>query len=173
VKSRRVDPEPIVQLRAEVQGLIMAHGFSPSAPDSRWTGKYNIVSWVRRTWKEDEIRLGWRKTPTASYFLDAGWSVARPEGGMLEAAGINPGYMRRGLRFGEFPLRLPVVGAIAERRWRAEIIEDLTFALGWLDACSSVAGAVKEMERPDRNGPRRDSAAYNYIQQFIREHATQ
>lgn len=141
-------------------------------PESEWTGKHNIVSWVRRSWKDDEIRLGWRKTPTASYFLDAQWGVPRPQGERLLAAGINPGYMRRGLRSGALPVRLPVVGAIAERRWCAEIITDVEFALAWLDACSSVAGALRELERAERNGPGRDSEAYAYIEQYVRKHAT-
>lgn len=101
--SRPVDPEPVVRLRAEVHELVTAHGFGLSGPKSEWTGKHNIVSWVRRSWKDDEIRLGWRKSPTASYFLDAQWAVSRPQGGELLAAGINPGYMRRGLRWGAFP----------------------------------------------------------------------
>lgn len=170
--SRRVDPEPVVRLRADVQELVTAHGFSLSGPKSEWTGKHNIVSWVRRSWKEDEIRLGWRKTPTANYFLDAQWAVPRPQGGTLLAAGMNAGYMRRGLRWEEFPPRLPVVGAIAERRWCAEIIADVEFALAWLDACSSVAGALTELERTERNGPGRDSEAYAYIERYVRTHAT-
>lgn len=167
--SRRVDPEPIIRLRAEVQDLVTAHGFSLLA--AKWTGKHNIVTWVRRSWKEDEIRLGWRKTPTANYFLDAQWAVPRPQEGMLSAAGMNPGYVRRGLRWGAFPARLPVAGAIIERRWRAEIIADLEFALAWLDACSSLDGALSEMERPERIGPGSGSEAYAYIEQYVRQHA--
>jgi hypothetical protein len=90
---------------------------------------------------------------------------------MLVAAGINPGYLRRGLSWGDFPTRWPVLGAIAERRWRREIIKDLQFALTWLDGCSSAAGALEELKRPERNGPGRHTEAYRYIEHFIRQHA--
>jgi hypothetical protein len=170
-ESRRVDPEPIVRLRAQVQALVTAHGFSLLGPDSKWTGKYNMVAWVRRSWKEDQIRLGWRKTPTTSYFLDAQWAIPRADA-TLVASGISPGYMRRGLRFGEFPVRLPLVGAIAERRWRDQIIRDAEFAVGWLDGCSSLAGALSDLERPERNGPGSKSEAYAYIERYVRKHAT-
>lgn len=169
--SRRVDPEPIVRLRAEVQERVEARGFGLSGPTSQWTGKHNIVSWGRQSWKQDEIRLGWRKTPSAMYFLDAQWAVPRPEGVRLVAAGMNPGYTRRGLSWGAFPPRLPVVGTIMEGRWRADIIADLEFALAWLEDCSSVAGALRELGRPERTGPGRDSEAYAYIDQYVRTHA--
>jgi hypothetical protein len=77
--------------------------------------------------------------------------------------------MRRGLLLGEFPARLPLVGAIAERSWRAEIMADLEYGLRWLDACSSIAGALKELERPERNGPAKHSEAYAYVEQYVRE----
>ncbi len=155
-----------------MQEVVTAHGFSSSGPKSEWTGKHNIVSWVRQSWQEDEIRLGWRKTPTVSYFLDAQWAVPRPQGGKRVAAGMNPGYTRRGLEWRDLPARLPLVGAGVERRWRAEIIADLEFALAWLDGCSSVAGALTELGRPERNGPARQSEAYAYIEQYVRAHAS-
>jgi hypothetical protein len=65
-----------------------------------------------------------------------------------------------------------VVGAGVERRWRAEIIADVECVLAWLDACSSVAGALKELGRPERNGPGSHSEAYAYIEQYVRMHAT-
>jgi hypothetical protein len=170
--SSRVDPEPIGRLRAQIHEVVTGHGFSLLHPTSQWTGKFNIVTWVRRSWKEDEIRLGWRKVPVPNYFLDASWAVPRPEGAGLSAAGINPGYMRRGLRSDDFPTRWPVVRALVERRWCAEIVADAEYALAWLDACSSLEGALSELERPERNGPRRDSQAYAYIEQYVRTHAT-
>jgi hypothetical protein len=169
--SSRVDPEPIARLRAGIHEVVTGHGFSLLRARSEWTGKFNIVTWVRPSWKEDEIRLGWRKVPSPNYFLDASWGVPRPQGETLSAAGINPGYMRRGLRSDDLPTRWPLVGAIGEGRWRAEIIADAEIAIGWLDACSSLAGALRELERPERNGPRRDSDAYAYIERYVREHA--
>lgn len=71
VTTRRVDPVPISRLRSELEPLLAAGGFQPLAPKSEWTGKYNIFTWVRRTWKEDALRLGWRKSPVPHYFLDA------------------------------------------------------------------------------------------------------
>src|SRR5687768_16052744 len=118
--ASRVDPEPIPPLRARIHDVVTGRGFTLLRPTSEWTGKYNIVTWVRRSWKEDEIRLGWRKTPTASYFVDASWAVPRPHTDKLTAAGLNPGYVRRGLTWGDFPTRWPLVGAIGENRWRAE-----------------------------------------------------
>jgi hypothetical protein len=140
-------------------------------PDSEWTGKYNIVTWVRQSWKQDTIRLGWRKTPAPSYFLDGGWAVPRPDARMLSAAGINPGYMRRGLAFGDLPTRWPVVGAMIEERWRREIIADLEYALAWLDGCGSRDGALGELARGERNGPARGTEAYAYVEQYVRAHA--
>jgi len=167
----RVDPEPIPRLTAAIHEAITPHGFALASPRSHWTGKVNVLRWVRRAWKHDEIRLSWRKSPTPTYFLDASWAVPRPSGATLSAAGISPGYMRRGQGFGDFPTRWPLLRGMAERRWCDAIVADARFAVEWLDACSSPAGALSELERPERNGPRRDTDAYAYIERYVREHA--
>jgi hypothetical protein len=154
-----------------VHGVVTARGFNLVSPDSKWTGKFNIVSWTRRSWKDDMIRLGWRTQPPADCFLDAEWAVPRPDGRKLPAAGILPASMRRGVPCKVWPARFPLLGAILEGRWRAEVMADLEFALAWLDRCSSSASALEDLKRPDRNGPGAGTEAYAYIERYVREHA--
>ena len=169
--TRRVDPVPISRLRLELEPLLAAGGFQPLAPKSEWTGKYNIFTWVRRTWKEDALRLGWRKSPVAHYFLDAQWSVPRTGRGALVAAGLDAGYGRRGLRDGHLPNRFPLFTATLEDRWCKEVVADAAFALAWLDRCSTREGALEELRRVDRNGPAAGTEAYAHIEQYLRAHA--
>ena len=159
---------PIERLRVEASGALAARGFELLAPDPEWTGKYHIVSWIRRTWKEDLVRLGWRTRTFNEYFLDAQWSVPRPGHAPLRAAGINPGYLRRGVQVAAWPRRWPLISALLEKRWRAEAMRDLDFALAWLERCASTAGAIQELGNPERNGPRPGSEAYAYIENYVR-----
>lgn len=168
---RRIDPPAIVRLLEELKPLMESRGFRPVSDVSKWNGKVNAFSWVRKSWKEDEVRLAWRKSPTAVYFLDAQWSVPRPGGGVLTAAGINAGYVRRGLTDTSLPTRLPVIRSLAERRWCAEVLRDAESALAWCDRCSTRDGALGELARPERNGPRVGTDAYAHIEQYVRAHA--
>jgi hypothetical protein len=107
---RRINPPAIVQLLEELKPLMASRGFRPVSEVSAWTGKFNVFSWVRQSWKEDLVRLGWRKPPVATYFLDAQWSVPRPGAGIFIAAGINAAYARRGSSDSSLPTELPVIG---------------------------------------------------------------
>jgi hypothetical protein len=168
---RRIDPPAIVQLLEELKPLMASCGFRPVSEVSAWTGKFNVFSWVRQSWKEDLVRLGWRKPPVATYFLDAQWSVPRPGAGIFIAAGINAAYARRGSSDSSLPTELPVIGALAARRWCAEVLLDAESALAWCDRCSTRAGALEELARPERNGPRIGSEAYAHIEHYVRAHA--
>jgi hypothetical protein len=154
----------------ELHPLLNRHGFRPVTGRSEWTGKFNIFSWVRNSWKEDLLRLGWRKPPVSSYFLDAQWSVPGAGGRVLTAAGLNAGYARRGLRGGDLPMEVPLIGALMERRWRTEVVADAEFAVSWCDRCATRDGALDELARADRNGPPAGSDAYAQIEQYVRAH---
>jgi hypothetical protein len=169
--ARRVDPPAITRLLEELKPLVESRGFVPLSEDSEWNGKFNICTWVRRRWKEDALRLGWRKPPAARYFLDAQWSVPRPGHGFLTAAGLNAGYARRGLRDASFPTQLPLIRELAEKKWCAAVVADAEFALAWLDRCSTLEGALAELRRPDRNGPKAATDAYAHIEQYVHAHA--
>jgi hypothetical protein len=87
------------------------------------------------------------------------------------AAGINAAYARRGSSDSSLPTELPVIGALAARRWCAEVLLDAESALAWCDRCSTRAGALEELARPERNGPRIGSEAYAHIEHYVRAHA--
>lgn len=125
----RIDPPAIVQLLEELRALMASRGFRPVSEVSAWTGKFNVFSWVRHSWKED---------------LSSDSSL---------------------------PTELPVIGALAARRWCAEVLLDAESALAWCDRCSTRAGALEELARPERNGPRIGSEAYTRIEQYVRAHA--
>jgi hypothetical protein len=161
-------PAAIERLRIEVHALVMARGFETAMPHADWTGKYNVLSWLRRTWREDTIRLGWRSHAGSYYFIDVQWSVPRQEGPALVAAGINPSYLRRRVQWQSWPRQWPLVGRLIERRWRAAVLLDLEFGLAWLERCSSPAGALQELKNPERNGPQEGSKAYAQIEHYIR-----
>jgi hypothetical protein len=168
---QRTDPTAIVGLLEALEPVLRRHGFEPLSGKSEWTGKFNVFTWVRRSWKEDAVRLGWRKPPVASYFLDAQWSVPRPDGALLMAASLDAGYGRRGLRDFDLPQHLPIVGLIAAARWRAAVVADAEFALAWCNRCGTRDGALAELARPERNGPRAGSEAYAHVEQYVRAHA--
>jgi hypothetical protein len=90
--GRRVDPPAIIRLLEELKPLVRRRGFVAVSGTSEWTGKFNIFTWVRRTWKEDALRVGWHSGPVSSYFLAAQWSVPRPDGAPLVASGLNAVY---------------------------------------------------------------------------------
>jgi hypothetical protein len=163
--AKRHDPEPIVRLLPELAHLAADRGFAPLSPGSQWTGKYNIVTWVRSSWNTDSLRLGWRKPPVARYFLDAQWSIPRPGQSDVVAAGLNAGHARRGLR--DFALPTPQDAD----SWHSNVLEDAIFALAWLDRCSARDGAFEELRRPTRNGPGAGSETYAYIEEYVRAHA--
>jgi hypothetical protein len=169
--AERVDPRPITRLLPELTTLLRASGFTPLADKSEWTGKFNVFTWVRRSWKHDTVRLGWRK-PTRSYFLNASWSTPRPGATDVAAAGINPAFERRGVPGRDLPTRFLLLADRAERRWVADVLADAQFAIAWLDACETVSGALAELERPERNGPAQGSEAFAYAESYVRAHAS-
>ena len=168
--GRRVDPPAIVRLLEELQPLVRTRGFASVSGKSEWTGKFNIVTWVRTTWKEDALRVGWRPGPVPRYFLDAQWSVPQADGRPLIASGLNASYARRRRNPG-LPTQIPLIRQIAEQKWCAEALADAEFALAWCDRSSTLDGALADLARPDRNGPPAGTAAYAYIEQYIRAHA--
>jgi hypothetical protein len=169
--AKRIDPRPITRLFPELSALMQGSGFTPLTDKSEWTGKFNVFTWVRRSWKQDLVRLGWRK-PTRSYFLDAAWRVPRPGMNDLEAAGMNPAYERRGVAGIDFPTRFPFLANRAERRWVAEVLADAKFAIAWLDGCETVSGAMAELRRPERNGPAQGTEAFAYAEEYVRSHVS-
>lgn len=168
--AKRVDHPAITNLLNSVGAVVEARGFQRVLPPSVWTGKHNVASWSRTSWKTDTVRLGWRKPPIASYFLDAQWCVPRADGGLLPASGINAGYRRRGLSDRRLPDAFE--GSIdSHDTWVAEIVRDAQFAVEWCDSCSTRDGALAELARADRNGPGVSSEAYRYLLDYVRLHA--
>ncbi len=168
---QRDDPTPIVRLRQELTAVFSSRGFEPVASAPTWSGKYNILEWRRSGWKEDIVRLGWRKGLFAKYFLTAEWTVPGPSRSPVLAAGLNPGYSRRKLTDGSFPASVPLLGDVLLERWCREVVADLGHALDWLDTCSTMEGALSELSRPDRNGPAEGTDVHAHIVKFVREHA--
>lgn len=168
-----VDPPAIVRLRPALTTLAERHGFSPSADNPEWNGKYTILRWCRRgSWKADELRLGWRM-PTRSYFLDASWSVPGSDRSEVVAAGLSASYARRRRTNASLPATVPLLTSWLERRWCDAALADAQFAISWLDRCHSFAGALEELRRDDRNGPRPGTDAYQYIEHHIQRLAAE
>jgi hypothetical protein len=117
------------------------------------------------------VRFGWRLPPIATCFLDAQWSVPRANGDQITASGLNASHSRRQLNVVSLPTAWPLIGPWLESRWLADMVADAEHAVAWCDRCNTSAGALEEMMRPERNGPRPDSETYRYIEQYINEHA--
>jgi hypothetical protein len=171
--AKRIDPPAILQLVETLQPVLLSRGFSRLSDKSQWTGKFNVLTWVRRTWREDALRLGWRKPPIASYFIDAQWSVPRTGAGLLLGAGLNASYARRGRRDMNLPSHAPVIRSFVEKRWCSEAVADVEFAIAWCDQCSTIDGALAELVRPERAGPGVGTEAYAHLERYIRNHAPQ
>ena len=169
--KRRVDPAAIVKVREPLEVLVRGRGLQAVWPDSKWDGKYNVCEWRRRSWKEDVVRFGWRKEPVSRYFLSAHWAVAGPDGAAVLASALNPGYARRHLADYRLPAATPLIGVLLQDEWCKGLLADASYAIDWLDTCSTLEGALAELDRPERNGPAVDSTAYAYIRSYVVEHA--
>jgi hypothetical protein len=169
--GRRIDPPAIVELRKEFPLVMAGRGFEPFSPKSQWNGKYNVLEWKRESWKQDILRFGWRTGFLAGYFLTAQWNVPRRSDTALLAACLNPGYSRRRQIKNRFPPALPVIRRILLKRWCGEVLADITYALDWLDACSTLDGALAELSKPDHGGPAEGTKAYDTIVKFVKKHA--
>jgi hypothetical protein len=166
-----IQPPAIARVLDDLAPVMAQHRFRPVADRAEWTGKFNIFSWERRGWKVDLVRLGWRKSPISTCFLDAQWSVPRASGDDLPASGLNASYSRRQVSVLSLPPTWPLIGPWFESRWRAAVVADAEHALAWSDRCDTRAGALEELVRPERNGPHADSEAYRYIEQYIKDHS--
>lgn len=146
------------------------HGFRQQSDRSVWTGKFNIFSWQRRTWKTDVVRLLWRVGPASTCLLDGEWRVTI-EGVDCQASALNAIYARRGVNLVDLPQWWPLIGGWFERRWRAALIADAEHVLTWCDRCGTREGALADLAREDRNGPRPGSEAYLAIERYVTDHA--
>jgi hypothetical protein len=169
--AARVDPPEIGELLASLSPVLEARGFRRSRPPSVWTGKFNIASWSRTTWKTDLFRLGWRKPPISAWFLDVEWSVPSSDGSSRTASGMNPSYNRRGARDRRLPSETVQGGRDSVSEWLTEVLRDAEYGLAWCDSCGTRQGALADMARAERNGPGLGTTAYAYVVDYVRRYA--
>jgi hypothetical protein len=167
----RTVPPAVDRLRLRLDALASRSGFVAKRVFS--TGKYHILSWTRESWRRDELRFGWRALPSSrSCFIDAQWSVVVDDRDLI-ASGLNVSYARRRVPYLTRPLPLPVVGGLLEAWWIAAVVADAAYAYNWLACSSSRTGAIDDLQRPDRNGPARESEAYRLIERAVLNGAPQ
>ena len=147
------------------------HGFRPQSDKSVWTGKSHLFSWERIGWKIDVVRLGWRVPPISTCFLDAQWSVPAAGGEPILASALNAIHARRGVNVVDLPKAWPLIGERLELWWRRELVADAERALAWCDRCATRAGALEDLARVTRNGPKVESDTYRAIERYVLERA--
>lgn len=170
-------PAAIARLLEDLTPAMERHGFRPQSDRSEWTGKVNIFSWERRTWKLDVVRLSWsvrrvrfRVSPMSSCYADGAWSVPIGDKPIIASA-LNAIAARRGVALVELPRTWPVIAAWLEARWRTEMVADIEHAVAWCDRCGTRDGALADLAREDRNGPPAGSEAYLAIERYVIDHA--
>ena len=159
-------PAAIARLLGELAPAMERHGFQQQSDRSVWTGKFNIFSWQRRTWKTDVVRLQWRVGPASTCLLDGQWSVTI-DGADRQASALNAIYARRGVNLVALPRWWPLVGGWLEARWRAALVADAEHVLAWCARTATRDGALEDLRDPDRNGPPAGSEAFRVIERHV------
>jgi hypothetical protein len=124
-------PDSITRLLDALAPLMQRQVFHPQSDRSEWTGKFNIFSWERRSWRLDVIRVLWRVGPPRACLLDGQWSVS-VDGVEYLASTLNAVHARRRINQVDLPKAWPVVGAALEARWRAALVADADRLARWL-----------------------------------------
>jgi hypothetical protein len=167
--KKTAEPQALHRFREELADLVQVATFQATASQPTWTGKWHIFQWTRDSgWKRDTLQVAWRTISWPECSLGADWAVPRGSTHLL-ASGINASYWRR--RVSDSRVPTGILAVVSAARWRAALLEDVRAAIQWLETCSTKAGALADLHRPDRNGPGVGTDAYNYIETYIGEHA--